>query len=65
MSVYQYERVKIRVKGGFLENRFEEDYFEVITRYAAMGWRFVQAFAPGLGSHGAADYVDLIFEREA
>ena len=53
MNVYQYERVKIRVKGGFLENRFEEDYFEVITRYAAMGWRFVQAFAPGLGSHGA------------
>lgn len=65
MSMYQYERVKIRVKTGFLENRLEEDYFEVITRYAAAGWRFVQAFAPGLGSHGAAVYVDLIFEREA
>lgn len=63
--MYRYERVKIRVKSGFLKNRFEEDYFEVITRYAAAGWRFVQAFAPGMGSYGAAVYVDLIFEREA
>lgn len=65
MNIYRYERVRIRVRGGFLESRLEEDYFEVITRYAAAGWRFVQAFAPGLGGHGAAVYVELIFEREA
>lgn len=41
MSMYRYERVKIRVKDGFLENRLEEDYFEVITRCAAAGWRFM------------------------
>ena len=36
---------------------------ETVERYARMGWRFVQAFAPSVGSYGTSRYVDLIFER--
>ena len=63
--MYQYERVRIKVRAGFIENHLEEDYMETVERYARMGWRFVQAFAPSVGSYGTSRYVDLIFERVA
>ncbi len=63
--MYQYQRIRIKIKAGFIENHLEEDYMEVVEREARMGWRFVQAFAPAMGGYGIARYVDLIFEREA
>lgn len=64
MASYTYETVRIRMKTGLIEMKPEEDYREVICRYAAQGWRFVQAFAPPVGGYGSARYVDLIFEKE-
>ena len=64
MPDYEYEVV--RLGEGFLSARkaATKGYQDVIHEYAANGWRFVQAFAPGLGVYGGPKYYDLIFERE-
>ena len=64
MAKYTYETVRIELKSGFLGMKAEEDYREVIRRYAAEGWRLVQAFAPPVVGYGLAQYIDLIFEKE-
>ena len=64
MAKYTYETVRIELKSGFLGMKDEEDYREVNRRYAAEGWRLVQAFAPPVVGYGLAQYIDLIFEKE-
>ncbi len=64
MEKYDYEVVRIRLRHGFMEMRPEEDYREVIRRYAEMGWRFKQVFAPPVAGYGHSAYFDVIFERE-
>ena len=64
MAKYTYETVRIELKSGFVAMKAEEDYREVIRRYAEEGWRLVQAFAPPLTGYGRAQYIDLIFEKE-
>jgi hypothetical protein len=64
MAKYTYETVRIELKSGFVAMKAEEDYREVIRRYAEEGWRLVQAFAPPLTGYGLAQYIDLIFEKE-
>jgi len=60
---YEYQRIRVHFRMGFIENRLEYDYFEIIQREAAQGWRFVETFSPGVGGYGASRWVDLIFER--
>ncbi|MBR3503660.1 MAG: DUF4177 domain-containing protein [Clostridia bacterium] len=64
MKKYEYERIHVEIKAGFLENKLKDDYFEIIQREAALGWRLVDIFSPGVGCYGASSWVDLIFERE-
>ena len=64
MASYTYETVRIHLNSGFLRMKPEEDYREIIRRYAAQSWRFVQAFAPPVFGNGLAEYIDLIFEKE-
>ncbi len=64
MAKYTYETVRIHMNSGFLRMKPQEDYREVIRRYAEQGWRFVQAFAPSVYGHGLSEYIDLIFEKE-
>ncbi len=64
MAKYKYTTVRIPLRTGLLTMRPEEDYREVINRYADDGWRFVQAFAPSIYGHGLSKYIDLIFEKE-
>ena len=63
MKTYEYDRVRVPVKMGFLNNRVEEDYFDIIQRQAAEGWRLAHIFSPNMSTDGAR-WVDLIFERE-
>ncbi|MFA1821098.1 DUF4177 domain-containing protein [Virgibacillus oceani] len=60
MYEYKFERIELKVWG----KEAKEDYQEVIKDYAKEGWRFVQIFAPGVGSYGAPTYYELIFERK-
>jgi hypothetical protein len=56
---YKYQFVR-------LEGRGRDHYQAVIQEHAAQGWRLVQVLAPGAGGlWGSADYVEVIFEREA
>ena len=64
MKTYEYERIRIQFTRGFTRNRLPEDYFEIVQREAAKGWRFVQTFSPDVAGYGVAEWVDLIFERE-
>ena len=64
MTRYEYTKVRIDIHVGLFENKPEEDYMDIIQSYAGRGWRFVQAFAPGVGGYGASRWIDLIFERE-
>ena len=64
MKRYEYQKIRVKVKNGFIENKFSEDYFDIIQREGAQGWRLNQMFAPSVGVYGVACWVDLIFERE-
>lgn len=57
---YKFERIALKVWG----KKAKEDYQETINDYAKEGWRFVQIFAPGVGSYGSPVYYELIFERK-
>ncbi len=59
---YEYDFVKIDLK--LIGKVPKQDYHDIISDYAADGWRFVQVFAPGVASYGAASHYELIFERE-
>ncbi|WP_151733481.1 DUF4177 domain-containing protein ['Paenibacillus yunnanensis' Narsing Rao et al. 2020] len=62
--MYQYKFVKIEL-GGLLRSQPEEDYHKIIYEHARDGWRLFQLFNPGTYVYGAADYLELIFERTA
>ncbi len=56
---YEYKFVR-------LDDQTRFTYQKVADEYASQGWRLLQVFAPGAGGLWAsADYVELIFEREA
>ncbi len=63
---YEYKFVSVKLGGSVWEGRPNNDYRQEITANAQDGWRFVQAFAPAIGTLGSgfAGYTDLIFERE-
>ncbi|KUO53635.1 MAG: hypothetical protein APF76_11905 [Desulfitibacter sp. BRH_c19] len=61
--MYEYRFIKIKLKSGFKGRKPEEDYHEIIEQYAREGWRLVQIFAPAISGYGAAEFYELIFER--
>ena len=63
---HRYEYKFVRLGEGWLGVRSEakESYRSVIQEHAALGWRLVQIFAPGIGAYGCAKFYELIFERE-
>lgn len=62
--MYEYKFIKIDLKSGFMTRKPKEDYRIIIEHYAAEGWRLVQIFAPPTLGHGAAEYYELIFEKQ-
>lgn len=62
INLYEYTFKRIELKGW--GKRAEKDYHQIINDYAKEGWRFVQIFAPGVGSYGSPVYYELIFERK-
>jgi len=58
---YEYKFVRVKVTSGFWGIGFSTDYQGVIEQHAREGWRFVQAYAPGLSGSAKCD---LIFEME-
>ena len=62
---YEYDFVRLKLRGGAFSGKFDQDYQEIIKERARVGWRFVQCFAPAIVGYGASSYVDLIFERPA
>jgi len=42
----------------------KQGYQDVIHQHARDGRRLVQIFAPGVGGYGAANYYEIILERE-
>jgi len=54
----------VELHGGFFSGKPRDDYRKDIMDNARDGWRFVQAFAPGVSAYGASGYADLIFERK-
>ncbi len=59
-SMYEYKFIRIRIS---FFGKPKEDYQKIIEENSKKGWRFVQVFAPGIGSYGAAKFFDVIFER--
>ncbi|ASF30759.1 MULTISPECIES: DUF4177 domain-containing protein [Bacillus amyloliquefaciens group] len=60
--MYQYKFVRVEVNRW--KGQPKEDYKEIIENYAERGWRFTQIFAPAISGYGAANYFDIIFEKE-
>ena len=62
----EYEYKFVRLGEGWFTAKSEatRGYQSVVHRHARDGWRRVQVFAPGLGAYGAAQYYELIFEKE-
>lgn len=61
MYKYKFERVEVR---GFFNPSPVSNYQRKIEENSMKGWKFIQAFAPGLGGYGRPCYFDLIFERK-
>ncbi len=61
---FEYKFVSVKLGGGFFTGKVNEEYREHIIQNARDGWRFVQAFSPGVGAYGSSGYADLIFERK-
>lgn len=63
----KYEYKFVRLGEGWITVRKDgrETYQTTVHEHAREGWRLIQVFAPGTGLYGAAQYFELIFEREA
>lgn len=61
---YEYKFVSVKLRGGIFTGKPKDDYRKDILDNARDGWRFVQAFSPGVGAYGSSGYADLIFERK-
>ena len=57
-----YEYKVIRISVSMWTGKPKEDYVDVITEYAARGWRFVQVYQYRNASRGTG-YVEVIFEK--
>ncbi|MGE7631807.1 DUF4177 domain-containing protein [Bacillus paramycoides] len=62
--MFRYKFVKIELTWGFTRSKPTEDYQKIIQEHARDGWRFVQIFAPAIGSSGQPEYFELIFEKK-
>lgn len=62
--MYEYRFEKVDLKSGFIAKKPNQDYHEIIEKYAREGWRLVQIFAPAISGYGAASHYEIIFERE-
>ncbi|MDF1811913.1 MAG: DUF4177 domain-containing protein [Verrucomicrobiales bacterium] len=60
---FEYHFESLKIETNFWGDKISTDYRETIHRFAADGWRFVQAYAPATGADGRSCYVELIFER--
>jgi len=60
----EYKFVRLG-EGWFCAGKEKDRYQDVTHEHARDGWRLIQVFAPGVGSHGRAKYYELIFERPA
>ena len=62
----KFEYKFVRLGEGFMRATSEayDGYQEQVREYASDGWRLVQIFAPGVGTSGAANYYELVLERE-
>jgi Domain of unknown function (DUF4177) len=47
-----------------MRDRTRDIYKEVIHEHVRNGWRIVQIFASGIAAFGAANYFELIIERD-
>ena len=59
--MYEYKVVRIPI--SIWTGKPKEDYVDVITEYAAEGWRFVQVYHHRNGS-GVTGYIEVIFEKK-
>jgi len=63
-KTFEYKFVSVKLRGGTWTGKAKEGYRADIVSNARDGWRFVQAFAPGVSAYGSTSNADLIFERE-
>jgi hypothetical protein len=61
---YENSIIKIKLKYDLIQMKPEQNYQELINKYAQEGWKFVQIFAPPIYNYGKATFYDLIFERK-
>ena len=61
MKKYEYIRLRI---GGFVNSKCEE-HREIINKYAAKGYRFVNYIPTKIEPFGRFMEIDLIFEMES
>ena len=52
---FEYKFVSVKLSGGRSTGRANPAYREDIVEHAQKGWRFVQAFAPGLADSATRD----------
>lgn len=63
INMYEYKFVKIGMKGTAAVKP-KEDYRQIIQEHAAEGWRLVQVVTPPTGFNGAAEYFEIILEKQ-
>lgn len=67
-KTYEYKFVRLgeyRFSALFgVQDRARKTYQDVVHQHARDGWRLMQIFAPGTAAFGAAQYFELVFERE-
>jgi Domain of unknown function (DUF4177) len=67
-KTFEYKFVRLGEYSGSaffgVHDKARNTYEEVVHEYGRDGWRLVQIFAPGVAAFGAAEYYELIFERE-
>ncbi len=61
---YEYKFVRLGEGWWGVKKSGSQEYQKAVEDHARQGWRLVQVFAPGIGPYGAAQFYELIFERE-
>ncbi len=62
--MYEYKFIEITLKTRLTGTKPVEDYHEIIDHHAKEGWKLVQIFAPAIKGYGAAEYYEIILERQ-
>lgn len=64
MSKYEYKFVRLGEGALGVKRTAKRNYQAAVHEHARDGWRLVQIFSPSTGLYGAAQFFELIFERE-